>query len=76
MADALDARAGELAAIADTETALGGERLTGEVARTTGQLRLFAGVLRDRGGVRAGRPPGSAAGYLDAVVTPGRGGRP
>ena len=36
VADALDARAGELAVIADTETALGGERLTGEVARTPG----------------------------------------
>ena len=60
VADALDARAGELAAIADTETALGGERLTGEVARTTGQLRLFAGVLRD-------------GGYQDAVVTPAEG---
>jgi NADP-dependent aldehyde dehydrogenase len=57
VADALDERTGELAVIADTETALGGERLTGEVARTTGQLRLFAGVLRD-------------GGYLDAVVTP------
>ena len=57
VADALDARTGELAVIADTETALGGERLTGEVARTTGQLRLFAGVLRD----------GS---YADAVVSP------
>ena len=60
VADALDARAGELAAIADTETALGGERLTGEVARTTGQLRLFAAVLRD-------------GGYADAVVTPAEG---
>ena len=60
VADALDARAGEIAAIADTETALGGERLTGEVARTTGQLRLFAAVLRD-------------GGYLDAVVTPAQG---
>jgi NADP-dependent aldehyde dehydrogenase len=57
VADALDARTGELAVIADTETALGGERLTGEVARTTGQLRLFAGVLRD-------------GGYADAVVSP------
>jgi NADP-dependent aldehyde dehydrogenase len=56
VADALDDRAGELAVIADTETALGGERLTGEVARTTVQLRMFAGVLRD------GR-------YVDAVVT-------
>src|SRR5277367_2895342 len=60
VADALDDRAGELAAIADTETALGGERLIGEVARTTGQLRLFAAVLRD-------------GGYTDAVVTPAQG---
>src|SRR5580658_5696103 len=57
VADALDERTGELAVIADTETALGGERLTGEVARTTGQLRLFAGVLRD-------------GGYADAVISP------
>jgi NADP-dependent aldehyde dehydrogenase len=57
VADALDARAGELAVIADTETALGGERLTGEVARTTGQLRRFAEVLRD-------------GGYVDAVISP------
>jgi NADP-dependent aldehyde dehydrogenase len=56
VADALDDRAGELAAIADTETALGGERLIGEVARTTVQLRMFAAVLRD----------GS---YVDAVVS-------
>ena len=60
VADALDARAGELALIADTETALGGDRLTGEVARATGQLRLFAAVLRD-------------GGYADAVVTPAAG---
>ncbi len=62
-AGALDARAGELAAIADTETALGGERLSGEIARTTGQLRLFAGVLRD-------------GGYVDAVVSPAGGAAP
>src|ERR1700751_2006052 len=36
IADALDARTDELVAIADTETALGAQRLTGEVARTTG----------------------------------------
>src|ERR1700721_712766 len=60
VADALDDRAGELAIIADTETALGGERLTGEVARATGQLRLFAAVLRD------GR-------YADVAVTPAQG---
>src|SRR5579864_7582113 len=57
VADALDARAGELSVLADTETALGGERLIGEVARTTGQLRLFAQVLRD-------------GGYADAVISP------
>jgi NADP-dependent aldehyde dehydrogenase len=56
VADALDERAGELSVLADTETALGGERLIGEVARTTGQLRLFAQVLRD-------------GGYADAVVS-------
>jgi len=47
VADALDAHVTELVALADSETALGTTRLTGEVARTTGQLRLFAGVLRD-----------------------------
>ncbi len=61
VADALDDRAGELAVIADTETALGGERLTGEVRRATGQLRLFAAVLRDAG---------AAPSYAGAVVTP------
>jgi NADP-dependent aldehyde dehydrogenase len=61
VADALDARAGELVPLADEETALGETRLTGEVARTTGQLRLFAGVLRD-------------GGYADAVASPPGGG--
>ena len=61
VADALDARAGELVPLADEETALGQTRLTGEVARTTGQLRLFAGVLRD-------------GGYADAVASPPGGG--
>jgi NADP-dependent aldehyde dehydrogenase len=63
VAHALDSRVGDLVAIADSETALGAERLTGEVARTTGQLRLFAGVLRD-------------GGYLDAVVSPAAGAAP
>jgi NADP-dependent aldehyde dehydrogenase len=63
VADALDARAAELAVIADTETALGGERLQGEVGRATGQLRLFAAVLRD-------------GGYLEEVVTPATGPAP
>jgi NADP-dependent aldehyde dehydrogenase len=43
----LDEHADELVALADRETALGVPRLTGEVVRTTGQLRLFGQVLRD-----------------------------
>ena len=42
VAAVLDAHAEELAGLADAETALGAGRLTGEVARTTGQLRLLA----------------------------------
>src|SRR6201999_7763 len=47
LAHALDERAKELGARAGEETALGETRLTGEVGRPTGQLRLCAGVLRD-----------------------------
>lgn len=47
LADALDAHAGELVEIAGRETRLGVPRLTGEVARTTGQLRLFAAVVEE-----------------------------
>lgn len=46
-ADALDAAADELVPIADRETRLGEPRLRGEVARTTGQLRLFASVVEE-----------------------------
>ncbi|GAA1225352.1 aldehyde dehydrogenase (NADP(+)) [Kitasatospora nipponensis] len=63
VADLLDAHVDELAALADSETALGLPRLTGEVARTTGQLRLFAEVLRD-------------GGYRDVVIEPAGQGRP
>ncbi len=63
VADALNAGAAELAALADTETALGVPRLTGEVARTTGQLRMFADVLAD----------GS---YLDVIRSPAANGVP
>ncbi|WP_395243979.1 aldehyde dehydrogenase (NADP(+)) [Agromyces sp. MMS24-K17] len=44
-ADALDANAAELIALADEESHLGPARLTGELARTTNQLRLFAGAV-------------------------------
>lgn len=45
VADALDATAGELVDIAVIETSLSEQRLAGEVARTTGQLRMFAAGL-------------------------------
>lgn len=63
VADALDARAEELVRLADAETALGSTRLTGEVARTTGQLRLFAEVVEE----------GS---YLEAIIDHAAPGRP
>lgn len=55
IAAALDAAADELWALADEETHLGETRLRGEIARTTGQLRLFASVVED-------------GAYLEAVV--------
>jgi NADP-dependent aldehyde dehydrogenase len=42
IADAVDGQAQPLVQVADAETALGVQRLTGEVARTTAQLRMFA----------------------------------
>lgn len=47
VAEVLDASARELASLADAETSLGSARLTGEVARTTWQLRLLADVVTD-----------------------------
>ncbi|WP_210507093.1 aldehyde dehydrogenase (NADP(+)) [Naasia sp. SYSU D00057] len=55
VADRLDEHADELIEIADSETRLGSTRLKGEVARTTGQLRLFADVITE----------GS---YLEAII--------
>ncbi|MBW5485938.1 aldehyde dehydrogenase family protein [Streptomyces bambusae] len=48
-ADLLDASAAEVVAAADAETALGTARLTGELARTTYQLRAFADAVEDGG---------------------------
>ena len=48
VADALDANVDELVALAHEESGLPLPRLTGEVARTTGQLRLFAAELGGR----------------------------
>lgn len=47
VADRLDAAVDELVAVADEETGLGETRLRGEVARTSGQLRLFADVVAE-----------------------------
>ncbi|MEV7029985.1 aldehyde dehydrogenase (NADP(+)) [Streptomyces sp. NPDC093272] len=44
-ADGLDAARDHLVEAADAETALGPVRLTGELARTTYQLRAFAGIV-------------------------------
>lgn len=44
LADALEAHRDELAALAESETALGLERLTGEVTRTANQLRFYGDV--------------------------------
>lgn len=54
IADAIDRHAQELVALADGETALGTERLGGEVVRTTSQLRLLGRAAADTGilGVR------------------------
>ncbi|GAA1549741.1 aldehyde dehydrogenase (NADP(+)) [Kribbella hippodromi] len=47
VADALDAAKGELVPIAMRESSLPEARLTGEVARSTGQLRMFADALEE-----------------------------
>ncbi len=53
VADRLDEAAGELIAIATAETGLATPRLVGEVARTTGQLRMFAAVIQEGSYVEA-----------------------
>ncbi|MCI9888250.1 aldehyde dehydrogenase (NADP(+)) [Micrococcales bacterium 31B] len=53
IAEALDAARDDLVPIAMRESHLPQARLEGEVARTTGQLRLFAAVLRDGGYLEA-----------------------
>ena len=53
IAEGLDAHKEELAERAHLETALPIPRLTGEVGRTSGQLRLFAGVVEEGSWVNA-----------------------
>ena len=57
IASALEADGEELRRLADLETALGQPRLTGELTRTTNQLRHFAEVLEE----------GS---FVEAVISP------
>lgn len=64
IADTLETERDGLVAIADTETHLGAARLTGEVARTCFQLRMFASALTNcdilavnRDAAVAGAPP-------------------
>ena len=53
VAAALDASTDELVEIADAETALGQPRLSGEIKRTSNQLRLFVSVLHEGSYVEA-----------------------
>ena len=53
IADAIDGAAPELIAQAHRETALPKPRLAGEIARTSNQLRLFAGVVEEGSWVSA-----------------------
>jgi NADP-dependent aldehyde dehydrogenase len=53
VADGLDASVDSLVPLAVAETHLGTDRLTGELGRTTFQLRLFADLLVDGAYVRA-----------------------
>jgi NADP-dependent aldehyde dehydrogenase len=46
LAASLDGVAEEIVELADAETALGATRLRGELERTTGQLRMFADLIR------------------------------
>lgn len=53
LADGLEARRTDIVAVADRETALGVDRLDGELTRTQYQLRLFAEVLEEGSYVEA-----------------------
>ncbi len=47
IAESVEDAGDDLVATADRETHLGSERLTGELARTTAQIRMFADLIRD-----------------------------
>ena len=66
VADALDAAADELIPLADEESHLGTARLTGELKRTTAQLRLFAVAVIEGSYLEA------TIDHPDATTTPPR----
>ncbi len=66
IADELDADGEALIARSDLETALGTVRLTGELARTTGQLRAFGRAVRE------GAHLGVVIDHADPSTTPPR----
>jgi NADP-dependent aldehyde dehydrogenase len=76
IADSLDSHADELVALADAETALGLDRLRGEVARTSYQLKMFAELLADPGFLAGGTdehvpgPPPEGRPQLHQVLVP------
>lgn len=65
-ASRLEARREEIVAVADAESALGVPRLTGEMGRTTGQLRAFADEIEDGGYL------GVIIDHADPALTPPR----
>jgi acyl-CoA reductase-like NAD-dependent aldehyde dehydrogenase len=72
LADALAERAGELIPLAAEETGLTTERLTGELDRTTGQLRLLGDYVADGRNVPQRVSPGAGPGGVDIaqIVVP------
>ena len=77
IADGLEAHRDELAALAETETALGVDRLTGEVARAANQLRFYADVAVEGSylGVTVDPPGRGKTGACSGQPSPGaRGG--
>lgn len=65
-ADRLEAGREKIVATADAESALGEPRLSGELGRTTGQLRAFADEVEDGGYL------GVIVDHADATLTPPR----
>lgn len=65
LATALADRAGEVIALAEEETGLTNARLTGEMDRTTGQLRLLGDYVAAGGNLPQRTSPGAGPGGVD-----------